>query len=140
MRQDAPASHAAFIAARVETEKLVRTQPQNVKPLSVLALIDAELGDKENAIREGRIACDMVPVSKDALDGARAITILASIYAMTGEKDLAFEQLEAVSKIPYGPSYGRLRLDPEWDLLRDDPRFEQIVASLAPKQSAPDRR
>jgi TolB-like protein/DNA-binding winged helix-turn-helix (wHTH) protein/Tfp pilus assembly protein PilF len=140
LRQDAPAAHTAFIAARVETEKLVRTQPQNVKPLSVLALIDAELGDKENAIREGRTACDMVPVSKDALDGARVITILASIYAMTGEKDLALEQLETVSKIPYGPSYGRLRLDPEWDLLRGDPRFEQIVASLAPKQSAPDRR
>jgi TolB-like protein/Flp pilus assembly protein TadD len=133
LRQDAPAAHAAFMAARAETEKLVRNQPQNVKPLSVLALIDAELGDKEKAIREGRTACDMAPVSKDALDGARVITILASIYALTGEKDLALEQLETVSKIPCGPSYGGLRLDPEWDLLRGDPRFEKIVASLTPK-------
>jgi TolB-like protein/DNA-binding winged helix-turn-helix (wHTH) protein/Tfp pilus assembly protein PilF len=133
LRQDPPAAHAAFMAARAETEKVVLAQPQNVKPLSVLALIDAELGKKENAIREGRTACEMVPVSKDALDCARVITILASIYALTGEKELALEQLETVSKIPCGPFYGALRLDPEWDLLRGDPRFEKIVASLAPK-------
>ncbi len=134
LRQDAPAAHAAFMAARAETEKLVRTQPQNAKPLSVLALIDAELGDKEKAIREGRTACDMVPVSKDAFDGVRLITILASIYALTGEKDLALEHLATVSKIPCGPTYGALRLDPEWDSLRGDPRFEKIVDSLAPEK------
>ena len=133
LRQNEPAAHAAFMAARMEIEGLVRTQPQNVKPLDVLALIDAELGDKEKAIREARTACNMAPISKDALDGARAITILASIYALTGEKDLALEQLQTVSKIPCGPSYGGLSLDPEWDLLRGDPRFEKIVASLAPQ-------
>jgi tetratricopeptide (TPR) repeat protein len=133
LRQDAPSAQAAFMAVRTETEKLVHTQPENVEALSMLALIDAELGDKEKAIREGRTACDMVPVSKDAPDGTRLITILASIYALTGEKDLALEQLETVSKIPCGPSYGGLCLDPEWDLLRSDPRFEQIVASLEPK-------
>jgi Flp pilus assembly protein TadD len=121
------------MAARAEIEKLVRTQPQNAKPLNVLALIDAELGDKEKAIREGRTACDMVPVSKDALDRVILITNLARIYALTGEKDLALEQLETVSKIPCGPTYGELRLDLEWDSLRGDPRFENSVASLAPK-------
>src|SRR5262249_57325899 len=124
------------MAARVETEKLVRTQPQNVKPLSVLALIDAELGDKEKAIHEGRTACDMAPVSKDVLDGARAITILASIYALTGEKDLVLEQLETVSKIPCGLSYGGLCLDPEWDLLRRGPRLAKNVGSLSPTRFA----
>jgi hypothetical protein len=133
LRQDAPAAHAAFMAARAETEKLVRAQPENARPLSMLALVDAELGDKEKAIREGRTACDMLPVAKDAVDGVQVITNLACIYALTGEKDLALEQLDTVSKIPYGPTYGELRLDPYWDSLRGDPRFEKIVASLAPK-------
>jgi TolB-like protein/Flp pilus assembly protein TadD len=134
LRQDAPAAHAAFMAARAETEKLVRAQPENVKPLSALAFIDAELGDKEKAIREGRTACDMRPPAKDAVDGVLLINNLARIYALTGEKDLALEQLDIVSKIPFGPSYGELRLDSEWDPLRGDPRFEKIVASLAPQK------
>jgi hypothetical protein len=133
LRQDAPGARAAFMDARAETEKIVRAQPKNANPLSVLALIDARLGEKEKAIREGRTACDMLPVSKDALDGVGLIINLASVYALTGEKDLALEQLEIVTKLPGGPTYGQLRLDPEWDSLRGDPRFEKIVASLAPK-------
>jgi hypothetical protein len=103
----------------------------------VLALIDAELGDKEKAIQEGRTACDMLPLAKDAVAGGILITNLARVYALTGEKDLALEQLDVVGKLPYGPSYGELRLDPEWDSLRGDPRFEKIVASLAPKRGSP---
>jgi hypothetical protein len=108
-----------------------------VAPLSVLALIDAELGEKDKAIQKGRTACDMLPLTKDAVVGVLLITNLASIYALTGEKDLALEQLDIVSKLPYGPSYGELRLDLEWDSLRGDPRFEKIVASLAPKRGSP---
>jgi TolB-like protein len=134
LRQDEPATRSAFMAARAETEKLVLAQPGNATPLGRLALIDAELGEKEKAIREGRAACDTVPVAKDVLDGVFLITNLARIYALTGEKDLAVEQLGVVSKLPYGPSYGELRLDPEWDSLRGDARFEKIVASLAPKK------
>ena len=99
----------------------------------MLALIDAKLGEKEKAIQEGRTACDMLPIAKDATDGVLLITNLASIYALTGEKDLALKQLDKVSKLPFGPSYGELRLDSEWDPLRGDPRFEKIVESLAPK-------
>jgi TolB-like protein/Tfp pilus assembly protein PilF len=133
LRQDAPAAHTAFMAARAETEKVVRAQPGNAQALTALALIDAELGDKEKAIREGRTACDMLPPPKDAISGVLLASGLARIYALTGEKDLALEQLDVVSKLPSGPSYGQLRLDPEWDSLRGDPRFEKIVASLAPK-------
>jgi hypothetical protein len=61
------------------------------------------------------------------------ISNLARIYALTGEKELALKELDTVSKLPWGPSYGVLRLDPEWDSLHGDPRFEEIVASLAPK-------
>jgi TolB-like protein/Tfp pilus assembly protein PilF len=135
LRQDAPAAPAAFLGARAEIEKVVRAQPGNTRALSALALIDAELGDKEKAIQEGRTACDMLPPAKDAISGVLLINNLARIYALTGEKDLALEQLDMVSKIPCGPSYGELRLDPYWDSLRGDPRFEKIVASLAPKNS-----
>jgi hypothetical protein len=136
LRQDAPRAHSAFTAARAEAEKKVvrRARPEDTAgALSLLAVIDAELGEKEKAIQGGRAACDMVPVEKDAMLGVVRLTDLASIYALTGEKDLALQQLEIVSKLPVGPSYGALRLDPEWDALRDDPRFEKIVASLAPK-------
>ncbi|HEU5247838.1 MAG TPA: tetratricopeptide repeat protein [Candidatus Udaeobacter sp.] len=137
LRQDAPAAHAAFMAARAETEKVVRAQPGNAEPLTALGLIDAELGDKERAIREGRTACGMLPPAKDAISGVLLASSLARIYALTGEKDLALEQLDVVSKLPSGPTYGELRLDPEWDSLRGDSRFEKIVASLAPKKGSP---
>jgi len=134
LRQDAPGAHSAFTAARAEAEKIVRAHPESARSLSVLAMIDAELGEKEKAIQEGRAACDMIPVARDAMDGMGLATNLASIYTLTGEKDLALQQLEIVSKLPAGPSYGALRLDLEWDALRGDPRFEKIVASLAPKK------
>ena len=137
MRQDAPGAHAAFMDARAEVEKIVRAQPQNANSLSALALIDAQLEQKEKAIREARTACDMYPISKDAFNGVELITNLATVYAVTGEKDLALEQLEIVAKLPAGPNYGQLRLGPEWDSLRGDPRFEKIVASLAPKKGSP---
>src|SRR5256885_6786262 len=100
LRQDAPAAHSAFTVARAETEKLVRAQPGNETPLTVLALIDAELGEKGKAIQECRTACDMLPLAKDAVVGVMLITNLARIYALTGEKDLALERLDVVSKLP----------------------------------------
>jgi tetratricopeptide (TPR) repeat protein len=131
LRQDALGAHSAFTAARAEAEKIVRrARPEDTAgALSVLALIDAELGEKEKAIQGGRAACDMVPVEKDAMLGADLITNLATIYALTGEKDLALQQLEIMSKLPAGPSYGDLLLDPCWDSLRGDKRFDKIVAA-----------
>jgi len=133
LRQDAGAAHSAFTAARSETEKLVHAQPANEIPLSVLALIDAELGDKEKAIHEGRTACDMLPPTKNALDGVWLMTNLARIYVLTAENDLALEQLEVLSKLQsswFGLSYGELRLNPDWDPLRGDPRFEKLVEEV----------
>ena len=101
--------------------------------LCVLGLIDAALGRKEEALREGRRAVELAPIAKDSLDGADVLYFYAVICAWTGERDLAIEQLETLAKIPAGASYGDLRLDPNWDSLRGDPRFEKIVTSLAPK-------
>jgi hypothetical protein len=76
----------------------------------------------------------LVPVNKNAIDGARLIQYLAVIYAWTGNKDAAIERLTETVKLPGShATYGDLRLNPFWDPLRGDPRFEAIIASLAPK-------
>jgi tetratricopeptide (TPR) repeat protein len=111
----------------------VREQPDYAQGLTVLGLIDAGLGRKDDAIREGTRAVALVPVSKDVIDGADLILNLAVIYAWTGEKDLALKELAEAARIPSGLSYGWLRLHPEWDPLRGDPRFGEILATLMPK-------
>jgi len=132
-RGDTNASRAAFTAARVEIEKSIRDQPDYAQGLTVLAMIDAGLGRKEDAIREGRRAVELLPISKDAIDGSDLMTNLALVYAWIGEKDLAFQQLTAVASTPGQLSYGQLRLHPYWDPLRGDPRFEKILALFTPK-------
>jgi tetratricopeptide (TPR) repeat protein len=126
-------AQAAFSSARVIEEKAVRDQPEYAPAWSRLGLIDAALGRKEDAIREARRACELLPLSKDALDGASYIKNLAMTYAWVGEKDLALEQLAIVAGVPAGVTYGELKLYPQWDSLRGDPRFEKILASLAPE-------
>jgi len=133
MRGDKAAAHAAFTSMRAEAVKLVAEQPDYPEGLCVLGLADAALGHKDDAIREGRRAVELLPVTKDSLVGALLVQNLALIYAWSGEKDLAFEQLTIAAKLPSYLSYGELRLHPYWDPLRGDPRFDKIVASLAPK-------
>ena len=131
---DVIAAQAAFTTARTEQEAVVRAQPDAAPPLSILGVINAALGRKEEALREGRRAVELMPIAKDSTDGPQVVSNLAWIYAWTGERDLAIEQLEISAKNPAGPTYGMLRLSPVWDSLRGDPRFEKIVASLAPKE------
>jgi tetratricopeptide (TPR) repeat protein len=131
---DVTAAQSAFTAARAQQKQKDRiASSADPWPLCRLAVIDAALGQKEAALREGRRAVELMPIATDLADGPQLVWHLAWIYAWTGERDLAIEQLETVSKIPGGPTYGMLRLDPIWDSLRGDPRFEKIVASLAPK-------
>jgi TolB-like protein/class 3 adenylate cyclase/Flp pilus assembly protein TadD len=133
LRGDTPAAKTAFTAARKELEKAVREQPDNAQALIALGMVDAALGQKKDAIREGRRAIELFPVSKDAIDGSLLMEYLAAIYATSGKADAAIDQLAATAKIPGHLNYGELRLDPIWDPLRRDPRFDKIVASLAPK-------
>jgi serine/threonine-protein kinase len=132
-RGDKAAAHAAFTSMRAEAAKMVAEQPDYPEGLCVLGVADAVLGNKEDAIREGRRAVELLPVTKDAIIGARLVQYLTLIYAWTGEKDLALEQLSVAATLPGHLSYGYLRLHPYWDPLRGDPRFEKIMASLAPK-------
>ena len=127
------AARNAFTRARAEVEQIVQAQPSYPEALCALGMIDAALGRKTEAIQEGRRAVELCPLSKDAMQGALLTQYLAVIYAWTGEKDLALQLLETAVRTPAGASYGELRLNPYWDPLRDDERFEKIVTSLAPK-------
>jgi serine/threonine-protein kinase len=129
-------ARAVFTAARAQQEKTVQAQPNYGPALCVLGLIDAGLGRREEALREGRRAVELVPFEKDALVGPTMVKYLAMIAAWVGDRDLACEQLAIAARPPSTISYGQLKLLPFWDPLRGDPRFEKIVASLAPKEGA----
>ncbi len=135
-RGDKAAAQAAFNTARKEAAKLLATDPEYPEALAVMGVIDAALGNKEDAIRRARRATELMPVGKNSIDGHLLIKHMAAIYAWTGEADLALQQLAVAVGLPGFLSYGELRLDPCWDPLRSDPRFEQIVASLAPQVAA----
>jgi TolB-like protein/DNA-binding winged helix-turn-helix (wHTH) protein/Tfp pilus assembly protein PilF len=133
MAKDDAKARGAFTAARVEQEKLVRADPDDAGALCVLGLIDAALARKEEALREGWRAVELLPVEKDATNGTRVIGVLAIIAAWVGDNNLACEQLAIVNHRRNEISYGELKLEPFWDPLRGEPCFEKIVASLAPK-------
>jgi hypothetical protein len=136
MTKDDDKARYAFTDARSEQEKLVQAQPNYGPPVVVLGLIDAALGRKEEAMREGRRAVELLPVERDSIKGALIIEYSAIIAAWVGDKDLACERLAAAVRYPSPLSYGDLKLLPFWDPLRGEPCFEQIVASLAPKETA----
>ena len=140
LKGDVGTARAAFMKARTETEEELRVHPDDMDLLFSLAQIDALLARKQEALSEGRRAMELAPTAQEAVFGwcpteVCATRSFAMICARVGETDLALEQLEALTKTPGGPSYGDLRLDPGWDSLRGDPRFEKIVASLAPKET-----
>ncbi|HEV3098887.1 MAG TPA: adenylate/guanylate cyclase domain-containing protein [Candidatus Udaeobacter sp.] len=128
------AAKNAFNSARTVAAKTVSEQPEYASAWTILGVIDAGLGRKSEAIAEGKRACELLPLSKDGWDGVGFVSYLALIYSWVGEKGLALDQLEISAKAPNGITYGELKLNPTWNALRGDPRFEQIVASLAPKK------
>jgi TolB-like protein/Tfp pilus assembly protein PilF len=139
MVKDEARARTAFEAARAQQEKIVQAQPDYAPALCVLGLIDAALGRKDLALDEGRRAIALTPVEKDVNNGSRVLQYFAITATWAGEKELALQQLEAGLRAPDASqmlSYGALKLLPFWDPLRGDPRFEKIVASLAPKESA----
>ena len=136
MQGDSAAAQAAFLAARAEMERIVREQPNYASAVCTLALIDAGLGRKQEAIDEARRSCELLPITKDSINGVHMMEFLAVVYAWTGEKDKAIEQLRTTLHYPTVISYGQLKLHPNWDPLRGDPRFEQLAASLASKDAS----
>jgi TolB-like protein len=134
VRGDESTARTGFEKVRKELGETVRNQPDYAAAICALGVVDAVLGNKEDAIREGEHAVELTPVSKNAIEGATLVRYLAVIYAWTGEKDRAIQRLAETTYLPGSHvSYGYLRLHPLWDPLRNDPRFEAIAASLAPK-------
>ena len=133
MTKDDEKARSAFTVARAEQEKIIQAQPNYGPPLCVLGLIDAGLGRKEEALREGRRAVELLSVEKDPINGIAVIKYSAMIAAWVGDNDLACEQLAVAIRPPSRLTYGQLKLLPFWDPLRSDPCFKKIVASLAPK-------
>src|SRR5207237_9759514 len=135
MTKDEVKARIAFEAARAQQEKIVQAQPDYGPALCVLGLIDAALGRKDLALDEGRRAITLMPLEKDVVNGSRVLQYFAITAAWAGDKEFALQQLEAGLRAPDASqmlSYGALKLLPFWNPLRGDPRFEQIVESLAP--------
>lgn len=126
-------TRVAFTAAGAILAKDVREQPDHALSWSFLGRVKAMLGDKQEAIASGQHACQLWPLSKEPIWGLQTLRQLILIYAWVGEKDLALQQLSLYAGQPGFVDYGELKLDPDWDTLRGDPRFEKIVASLAPQ-------
>ena len=122
---------ASLLAALARNAEIRAKTPDGYDDLANCALLNAALGNKEEAIRVAKRGVELYPVSQDALVGPEQLNTLATIYAWTGEKDLAFETLFTLVKVPHGLSYGVLKLDPAWDNLRDDPRFSVLLAQVA---------
>jgi hypothetical protein len=124
---------AALAPARVRLNLQVLKSPQDAGLLSQLAVLDALLNSKETAISEAKRAAEMLPISKDAIDGPSILTNLAVVYAWADELDLAFTTLGPLTKMPSGIYYGELKCDPYWEPLRKDPRCDKLLAELAPR-------
>jgi TolB-like protein/tetratricopeptide (TPR) repeat protein len=135
LRGDETGAQTAFLTARAELQKTVSDAPNYGPNFMVLGLVDAVLGHKQEALQEGRHALELLPIAKDAIDGAELVKYLAVIYAWCDEKDRAIEQIATTLRIPSTLSYGNLKLHPYWDPLRGDSRFEKIVTNLDPKMS-----
>jgi TolB-like protein/serine/threonine protein kinase/Tfp pilus assembly protein PilF len=132
-RGDKQAALAAFATARGKMEAQLGDKPADAMYLSKIAKLDAGVGRKEEAIHEALRAVELIPISKDAVNAPLLIANLALVYAWTGERNHALEQLEKVATMPGAigtvPTYGDLRFNPCWDDLRGDPRFDKIIAA-----------
>ena len=126
-------AQTALTSARAIFERTTQEQPDYPQAWSYLGLTNAMLGRCSEAIQEGKRACQVLPYTKDSWVGPTFENNLAMIYSACGEKDAALEQLDRTAKLPVGITYGELKCSAEWDPLRGDPRFDKIVASLAPK-------
>ena len=124
---------SAFERARPIAEKALRESPDEASRHKILGLILAGLGEKNAAIAEGKRAVELLPESQDAFDGPKITIALAQIYARTGESEQALQLLDRSLSTPNGVTVPLLRLDPIWDPLRKDPRFQALIDNYSAK-------
>jgi serine/threonine-protein kinase len=130
---DKPRAQIEFEKARVVSEKLLREAPEDPARHAQHGLILAALGQKEEAIKEGKKAVELLPESRDAFDGPQYTAALAQIYAWTGESDEALRLIDHLLGVPNGLVVPILKIDPTWDPLRKDPRFQTLIEKYAAK-------
>jgi TolB-like protein/Flp pilus assembly protein TadD len=128
---DKPKSQTEFEQARIISERLLREAPEDASRHAQHGLILAGLGRKQEAIAEGKRAVELLAESQDAFDGPKITASLAEIYALTGEYDEAFRLLEHLLQVPNGLTVSTLKLDPAWDPLRKDQRFQALIDKYA---------
>jgi hypothetical protein len=134
LQREPISADASFAGAREQLNQKVQKSPGRADLLSQLAVVDALLNNKETAVAEGKRAVQMLPISTDAVDGSLIELKLAVVYGWTNELDLAFETLNSLAKVPGAFNYGTLKRDPYWEPLRQDLRYEKLLAELAPKR------
>ena len=130
-RGNESSARAAFEQAKQAVRDDLLQSPNDAKTLAMLALIHAAVGEKNEALGAATRAGELLPIAKDSFDGPILATTLAAVSAKLGEKDLAIRQLESLVGVPNGPTPGTLRVEPEWDSLRDDPRFKKLAECVA---------
>jgi serine/threonine-protein kinase len=133
LQGEQPDVNPSFVEGRERLNQKVQASPGNALLLSALAIVDALLGHKEDAIKEAQRAVEILPISQDAMDGPGVLANLAVVYAWTDQPDLAFDQLAVLTKTPLGIYYGQLKADQLWVPIRQDPRFQKMLADLAPR-------
>ena len=133
LQGDKTKARAEFEKAREISEKLLREAPGDAARHAQHGRILAALGQKQEAIAEGKRAVELLPESQDALDGPQCTSALAEIYACTGEFDEAFRLLDHLFAIPCNLTVPMFKLNPAWDPLRKDPRYQALIDKYAPK-------
>ena len=128
---DKEKAHAAFEQARPVAERLVRDAPDDAARHAQYGAVLAGLDQKQEAINEGKRAVELLPESEDAFDGPIITASLAEIYTWVGEPDEAFRLLDHLLTVPNGLTVPTLKLDPTWDPLRKDPRFQALIDKYA---------
>jgi TolB-like protein len=130
-RGNESSARAAFEQAKQAVRDDLLQSPNDAKTLAMLALIHAAVGEKNEALGAAKRAGELLPIAKDSFDGPILATTLAAVSAKLGEKDSAIRQLESLVGVPNGPTPGTLRVEPEWDSLRDDSRFKKLAECVA---------
>jgi serine/threonine-protein kinase len=120
-------ARAYYDSARIRLEAEIEEHPDEAYPRSALGMAYAGMGRTADAIREGELATELLPVSVDAWYGAQRVEDLAHIYTIVGEYDAAIDQLEALLAVPSPTAVPMLRIDPTWNPLRDHPRFQALL-------------
>jgi tetratricopeptide (TPR) repeat protein len=131
VKGDAANTRAHAEEARKSFEDQLREAPNDDQRHVLLGLAFAYVGKKEEAVRESLRAVELMPIAKDALSGTYDQSVLARIYVLVGEPEKALDRLEALLKIPGLLSPGWLRIDPTFDSLRGNPRFQKLVGGAA---------